>query len=196
MISPNLSDETPNLTSVSDNLDEVRIMQAARTDMARFAPLYDRYAPRIYAYCLRRVRNREEAEDLTSLIFTRALDALPDYRNGAVVTWLFRIAHNTVVSHFRASRSYVPIDLMEDDLETEELDLIDQISHGETQHQVRTFLKTLPDDQRELIGLKISAGLTSEQAGEVIGKSAGAVRVEFHRIIKRLRVFMEGGAES
>src|SRR5215813_4816161 len=109
MISPKVPEEPPNVKSVSENLDEVRIMQAARSDLAHFAPLYDRYAPRIYSYCLRRVRNREEAEDLTSLVFTRALNALPEYRGGAVVTWLFRIAHNTVVSHFRANRTHVPI---------------------------------------------------------------------------------------
>jgi RNA polymerase sigma-70 factor (ECF subfamily) len=196
MILPKLPDETLNLKLASENLDEVRIMQAARSDLTQFAPLYDRYAPRIYSYCLRRVRNREEAEDLTSLVFTRALNALPDYRGGAVVTWLFRIAHNTVISHFRASRIHVAIEMIEDDLEADDADLADQIAHGERQQQVHAFIATLSDDQRELIALRIASGLTSLQAGEVIGKSAGAVRVEFHRVIKKLRAFLDGVGES
>ncbi len=191
MISPIPPDNMPDIQVLSENLDEVRIMQAARSDIARFAPLYDRYAPRIYAYCLRRVGNRHEAEDLTSMVFTQVLNALPNYRGGAVVTWLFRIAHNTVVSHFRASRAQLSIEDIENVLEADDLDLVDRIAREETQQAVQGFLATLPDDQRELIALKITAGLTSEQVGEVMDKNAGAVRVEYHRIIKRLRIFMD-----
>jgi RNA polymerase sigma-70 factor (ECF subfamily) len=191
MISPHPPDDVPDIQVLSETLDEVRIMQAARSDITRFAPLYDRYAPRIYAYCLRRVRNRAEAEDLTSLVFTQVLNALPNYRGGAVVTWLFRIAHNTVMSHFRAARPQVSIEDIENVLEADDLDLVDGIARQETHQAVGAFLATLPDDQRELIALKITAGLTSEQVGEIMGRSAGAVRVEFHRIIKRLRVFLD-----
>lgn len=191
MISPHPPDDLPDITVWTENADEVRIMQAARADINRFAPLYDRYAPRIYAYCLRRVRNHDEAEDLTSLIFTQVLNALPGYRGGAVVTWMFRIAHNTVMSHFRASRVQVSIEDIENVLETDDPDLIERIARDETQQAVAAFLATLADDQRELIALKITAGLTSEQVGEIMGKSAGAVRVEFHRIIKRLRAFLD-----
>jgi RNA polymerase sigma-70 factor (ECF subfamily) len=168
---------------------EIRILQAAQADMSLFAPLYEQYAPRIYAYCLRRLRNGQEAEDVTSQIFARALGALDDYQGGSVAAWLFRIAHNAVISHIRVRRPQVALDEMEDDLPTEADDLIESLSAGEAQRRIRQFVRALPEDEQQLIALKVTAGLTAEEVGAVLGKSAGAVRVEYHRIIKRLRVY-------
>jgi RNA polymerase sigma-70 factor, ECF subfamily len=171
--------------------DEARIMDAARTDLTLFAPLYEQYAPRIYAYCLRRVSSREEAEDLTSLIFTHALNGMSDYRGGSVAAWLFRIAHNTVVSHYRSRKPQMSLALAEGEVDSH--DLVEIIMQSETQRDIRAFVAALPDAQQELIALRISGGLTAEEAGKVLGKSAGAVRVEYHRIIKRLRVWFQQG---
>lgn len=170
---------------------EIRILQAAQTDMSQFAPLYERYAPRIYAYCLRRLRNGQEAEDVTSQIFARALGALDAYQGGSVAAYLFRIAHNAVISHIRRRRPQITLDEMEDDLSAESDDLIESISAGEARGRIRQFVRALSEDEQQLLGLKVTAGLTAEEVGAVLGKSAGAVRVEYHRIIKRLRTFYE-----
>jgi RNA polymerase sigma-70 factor (ECF subfamily) len=177
--------------SAEERAEETGLLLAARRDLTQFAPLYERYAPRIYGYCLRRLRNRHEAEDLTSLIFTRVLHALDTYRGGSVAAWLFSIAHNAVASHFRAQRPQVPFDSLETDDLQEEDDLLDDVSRDEQQRKVREFLRLLPTDQQELVALKVTAGLTAEEVGQVLGKSAGAVRVEYHRIIKRLRAYFE-----
>src|SRR5690242_143201 len=79
--------------------DEARILQRAQQHPAAFAPLYERYFARIYAYCLRRASSPQEAEDLCSQVFTRALTGLHTYRGGSVPAWLFRIAHNVVANH-------------------------------------------------------------------------------------------------
>jgi RNA polymerase sigma-70 factor (ECF subfamily) len=73
---------------------------------ADFAPLYDRYVEPIYRYCFRRVSNPDFAADLTSVIFTRAIEALPRFRpnpnGGTFRSWLFTIAHNVVVDAYRS----------------------------------------------------------------------------------------------
>ena len=74
----------PGLQSAEASHDDARMLLAARADLTKFAPLYERYFPRIYAYCLRRVEHAEAAEDLTSLIFTRALTSLHEHRGGSV----------------------------------------------------------------------------------------------------------------
>src|SRR4051794_31143405 len=89
--------------------EEADLLRAARTDASAFAPLYERYFPRIYAYCLRRA-GAAMAEDLSSQIFTRALANLRTYRGGSVGAWLFRIAHNTVVNYLRDRRIQAPLD--------------------------------------------------------------------------------------
>lgn len=93
---------------------EATQMRAARIDLNHFAPIYERYAGRVYAYCLRRIGDSQEAEDLTSTIFARAMTGLKGYQGGSVAAWLFRIARHTVVNHHvRVKRiSPVPLDVI------------------------------------------------------------------------------------
>lgn len=74
----------------NESMEEVaQTVERARANPAAFEPLYAEYFPRIYRYCLRRVSCPQEAEDLTSLVFTRALANLSNYRGGSFVAWLF-----------------------------------------------------------------------------------------------------------
>jgi RNA polymerase sigma-70 factor (ECF subfamily) len=163
--------------------DEVRLMSLARTQPEAFAPLYERYFPRVYAYCLRRVDNVQEAEDLCSQVFARALAGLHSYQGGLVSAWLFRIAHNVVVNHYRARRVVVALE----EYDAADDSVSDRFEQVELSRLVDSLLATLPDDQRDLLALSVDAGLTSEEAGAALGKSAGAVRVQLHRIVKQLR---------
>ena len=85
--------------------DDDALVAAAREDPAEFAVLYRRYVDAVYRYCHRRLGNREAAEDATSLVFTKAIDALPRYRAGGFRAWLFAIAHNTIANELRGSTS-------------------------------------------------------------------------------------------
>jgi RNA polymerase sigma-70 factor (ECF subfamily) len=164
--------------------DEVRIMQLAQQNRLLFAPIYETYFDRVYAYCLRRTDSVQEAEDLCSLVFSRALAGLDLYRGGLVAAWLFQIAHNTVIKHYRARRIVTALDDIEE-LEAES-DL-EQVDDREVWQTLSKLVATLPDDQRELLALMLDAGLSSQEVGEIVGKSAGAVRVQFHRLLKQLR---------
>jgi RNA polymerase sigma-70 factor, ECF subfamily len=166
--------------------DEVQWLYATRQDPQAFAPLYERYLDRIYTYCLRRV-GQQDAEDLTSQIFARALAGAGSYRGGSVAAWLFRIAHNCVVSHYRANRLHLPID--DSYFEADEGgQALDQIIRKDERKRVLAALQTLPTEQQHVLWLKMAGGLTAQEIGEVIGKSAGAVRAELYRIIQRLRL--------
>ncbi len=163
----------------------VRTVQRARSDPAAFQPLYEQYFPRVYRYCLRRVSCLQEAEDLTSLIFTRALANLATYRGGFFAAWLFRIAHNAVVNHLRDRRVSVPLDEIEMPAGD---DLLNSLIDAEERARIAGLIAALPDEQRDLLALKVAGGLSAREIGQVVGKSEGAVRVAFHRIVQRLRV--------
>jgi RNA polymerase sigma-70 factor (ECF subfamily) len=169
--------------------EESRLVQAAKDDLDRFAPIYERYAPRIYAYCLRRVGSPPEAEDLTSQVFTQALAGIGGYRGGLVGAWLFQIAANAVVDHLRCR--HVPISLDDTDLMQEGPGVIDDLVQREERRQIRALVASLPEDQQELLALRITAGLSAEETGAVVGKSAGAIRTAVHRTLKRLRALYE-----
>ena len=101
------------------------LVAASVSDRQAFGLLYDRYVDAVYRYCNGRLRDREAAEDATSLIFARALAALPTHRGGAFRSWLFAIAHNVVINARRdASRDdplTVVIDLTDPGPSLEEL---------------------------------------------------------------------------
>jgi RNA polymerase sigma-70 factor (ECF subfamily) len=166
---------------------EKQLMLAARTDPDRFAPLYERYFPRIYAYCLRRTSNTQEAEDLTSTVFIRALNGLDGYRGGSVAAWLFRIAHNTLVNHLRDRRPQISMEAVVVEIPDDQPGPAEHLQNAESIAAINALVAELPDSQRDLLALKLAAGLTSEEIGVVLGKRAGTVRVELHRIIKKLR---------
>jgi RNA polymerase sigma-70 factor (ECF subfamily) len=162
---------------------------AAQRDLQHFAPLYERYFPRIYAYCLRRVEHAQEAEDLASQIFTQAMSKLDQYRGGVVAAWLFRIAHNTVINHNRR-----PQPLALDALPNTQIDWDDPaeaLIKSDTHERLRQLVARLPADQQDLLLLKVVGGLTAEEIGTVVGKSAGATRTALHRIIRQLQHMYE-----
>lgn len=177
--------------AASPNTDDARseydMMLAARDDPRQFAPLYERYFPRIYKYCLRRVETPQEAEDLTSQVFVRALRALDSYRGGMVAAWLFRIAHNAVVNHLRSRRPQVSIEGAGLEIASENAEPIKYVIRAEQEALVRELVATLSEYQQDLLALKLSGEMTSEEMGAAVGKSAGAVRVDLHRTVNQLR---------
>jgi RNA polymerase sigma-70 factor (ECF subfamily) len=178
--------ETPRQLSCEH--DEAALMRAARDDISHFEPLYRVYFPRVYAYCLGRVGTPEEAEDLTSLIFTEVLNGLSRYRGGLVSAWIFRIARNILADYYQQRRrTPQPLDIDTFDMADESLSPVERVMQSERREMLAELIATLPEREQEVLALKIDAGLTAEEIGTTIGKRAGAVRTMLHRTIKRLR---------
>ncbi len=180
--------------------EEAAILARARADPAQFAPLYARYFPRIYRYCLRRVGNPTEAEDLTSAIFTRALAGLGGYRGGSFAAWLFQIAHHAVISAGRSRRSArATVDALVS--ATVSAPDIADVALGhlvavEQRTRIAALIAALPEEQQELLALKLSGQLTAREIGAVLGKREGAVRVALHRLIQQLRIAYDRAEEG
>lgn len=175
-------------TSISEvAIDDVGVMVSAQEDSKYFAVIYERYFRRIYLYCFRHVGNASEAEDLASLVFVQAFRSIKNYRGGSVSAWLFRIAYGTVANYYRSSRSEVSIDAKDREIPADIPEPLERIMQTETHHTIRTLVASLPKDEQEILYLKIDAGLSSQEIGDLLNKSAGAVRIQLHRIIKQLR---------
>src|SRR5712691_3389214 len=92
--------------------EERRLIEAAQSDPARFADVYENYFESVYAYVARRVRNRDEAEDLTAEVFRKALASLPRFKWRGVpfAAWLFRIASNMIADRAKRVAKEVSFD--------------------------------------------------------------------------------------
>src|SRR5690242_357465 len=167
---------------------------AAQRDPRAFAPLYARYADPVYRYSWRRLGDPDAAADATSLVFTKALAALPRYRAGSFRSWLFSIAHNTIVDGARAARPATPLDAAIDPVDPapgpEELAVA-----GDAGRQVRALLGRLSPDQRQVVELRL-AGLTDREIAAALGRNLPAVRMLQTRAVARLRSLLAPGATT
>ena len=173
--------------------DESILVRAARTDTQAFAQLYDRYVQRLYHYCHHRTDNVRDAEDLTSQVFLAAMEAFPHYRqDGHFAAWLFAIARNKVVDHYRR-RPNLPLDEA-----TAPPIHADPAVESEVSHQKRLLLRliqALAEDEQELIRLRYVAELPFVEVARALHKTEGATKKILYRLLKRLRTEMEAAHE-
>ncbi len=166
---------------------DVLAAAAARGDTEAVGLLYDRLVDPIYRYVSLRVRHREDAEDVTQLIFERVVAALPRYRSTGrpFEAWAFRIARNAVIDHQRRKRSHEPLDESHQRSEGDGLDAL--AVRGEEIRELRDAMCRLTADQQEAIALRFAAGLSADEAAVVMGRQAGTIRGLTFRAIGALR---------
>jgi RNA polymerase sigma-70 factor (ECF subfamily) len=167
-------------------LDELA-RAASAGDVEAVGRLYDQLVGPIFRYIAVRVRSREDAEDLTHLVFERIVAALPRYRHDGkpFSAWAFRIARNAVIDHQRRNRRTEPLDLMPERDDTGGPDVISL--HEEEIRELRAAILRLTPDQREALILRYASGLSADEAAQVMGRRAGTIRGLTFRAIEALR---------
>lgn len=163
---------------------------AVAGEVSAVGRLYDELVGPVYRYVAIRVRRREDAEDITQLVFERIVAGLPRYRaNGRPFTaWAFRIARNAVIDHVRRERPTEPLSPAHDQADGHEVEAISL--RGEQIRELRSAIGSLTRDQREALILRFVAGLSAEEAAEVMGRRAGTIRGLTFRAIGSLRRMM------
>jgi RNA polymerase sigma-70 factor, ECF subfamily len=167
--------------------DERRAIEAAQKDPARFAELYETNFERVYAFVARRVRDRNEAEDVTSEVFHQALANLPrfQWRGVPFAAWLFRIAANSIIDRSkRAAREQELPEGFEFPAEASSQEI-----EYEVEQRARLFqlVGGLPEDQRLVIAKRFSEEKSIREIANEIGRSEGAVKQLQFRALQNLR---------
>lgn len=173
--------------------DDAVLVARAQSDPAAFAPLYDRYFDRIYRFCYHRLGGWDAAEDATSLVFAKALAALPTCRPDAFRSWLFAIAHHVVTDRFRQARPTQPLTTIAEVADASPTPEDAAIAADE-RRSLHVLLARLPTDQRRALELRL-AGLTGAETAEVLGRSHTAVRLLQFRAVARLRALLAEGPD-
>jgi len=174
------------LTPATDESKLISLSQQG--DAEAFACLYACYVERITRYVYFRVTDHELAEDITSRIFLKMLEKLDTYQVGQspVIAWLYRMAHNAVIDHYRMKKTFVSLEdvhqaeIRQEDRSEEKLDL--QIKS----EQLRAALQVLTEEQQRVLILKFIDGLSTREIARRLGKQQGAVRSLQMRALQRL----------
>ena len=177
----------------AQTLSDRQIVDAARTgDEQALSQLYLLYFPRVYRYILARTGNQYDAEDLAEEVFMKVLEAINrfQWREAPFSAWLFRIAHNAVISKRRKEtsrgKSTQLTDIYATDADGPEILVESRLAVRE----VMAAAQKLPDAQRQVIALRFGAGLTVAETARAMGKGDGNVKVIQHKAIAKLREMM------
>lgn len=166
---------------------EAEKVEAAQRDPAFFAQLYEDNFYRVYAYISRRTGDRAQAEDLTSEVFREALANIGkfEWRGVPFLSWLLRIASNSLADHFRLVARERP-----DGVVADEKPAPDEIERSALLFQL---VERLPDMQRHVIELRFVEQKSIREIATELDRSEGAVKQLQLRAIENLREWMEGG---
>lgn len=178
-----------------DNSEAKKLfLQAKEGDKDSFDQIYELFAVPVYRYILLRTRHKQTSEDLTQTVFLKAYNSLSkfNYTGSAPLAWLFTIARNCIIDFFRKSSNI--------QTESEELlvytptndDFVNELSQKQEFDAIKNCIKTLSEEQQEVIVLKFINDLTNTEISQILGKSEEAIRQLQSRGIKNLRKMTTG----
>lgn len=173
-----------------DEKDAELVALARQGDKEAYGDLYERHVDAIFRYVFYRVGSRREAEDLTEQVFLKGWENINGFRVEAPFqAWLYRIAHNTVVDHYRKRRvASEPID--EAAIPAGNPGTEDQLIAKEQAAQLAGVIRRLSPLQQHVLVLRFVNGLSAEEIGQILNRSAGTVRVLQHRALKAAHAFL------
>lgn len=183
---------------------EQQIIQQAQTNPEAFGRVFDNYYPKIFNYCLRRVQNKQVAEDLTSEIFFKALNNLKKFhwQNVSFGAWLFKIAANEVINYYRRGlHKTVSLDVLQEDFgfdagsqgdsATELLEQELQAEQFKLYSLVLEKIKLLPEHYREALSLRYFEKLSILDISSILEKPEGTIKSLLSRGIDLLQADFE-----
>jgi len=171
------------------SMDDARLAHEARADPEAFAELYRRHVGSIYRYHLAHTSSVKDAEDLTSQTFMAALEGIRSYRGtGPYITWLIGIAARKRAGFFRrsGSRPEVPLEAALH-IPTPGLPTDKAAARRLQMDQIFGALRNISRDRAEALILCFFSGLSTVEAGLVLGRSEAAVRMLISRGLHDLR---------
>jgi RNA polymerase sigma-70 factor (ECF subfamily) len=173
------------------------INRAKNGERASIGQLYEEYHLHVYRYLYYLVGDVHNAEDLASEVFVRMIRSLPNYHYQGISfqAWLFQIAHNLAVDHFRKDGKRIQVEL-EDNMHANGPDLDSTVEHNLNSTLLRQALEKLNTAQREVIVLRFVAGMPISQVAQTLRKSEDTVKGLQRRGLATLRKILDDGEMS
>ncbi len=179
--------------------DKLLYLRLTKKDKEAFVRTYDLYFDQIYRFVYFKVSSKEEAEDLTSVVFLKTWGhvqnkSIKDHKT--LKALLYKVARNSVIDHYRKKSSQ--IEKVSLDSSTSEIELPDNsqdihknIEIADDYSQIKDKLLELKEEYRELIVMRYVNELSIKEIALSLNKSRGNVRVTLYRALKALRTIVK-----
>ncbi|MGD9020669.1 MAG: sigma-70 family RNA polymerase sigma factor [Lysobacterales bacterium] len=177
------------ISCMRETSDERLMQRYARGDAGAFEELYRRHRGPLYRYFLRQVTEPATANDLYQGAWEKIIKARKRYRPSApFTTWMYRIAHNHLVDHYRRLR---PADSLEENLlEGADAGPVQRAIGNEDSERLRSAVLALPPEQRDTLLLKLETGLKMEDIARVTGVNRETVKSRLRYAVGKLKQVM------
>lgn len=168
--------------------EELIIIEAAKLNPEKFAPLYTKYYKQIFNYVYQRMDSKDEAFDITAQVFLKALSNLNRYEHKGVPfgSWLYRIAHNEIMQLFRTQKNKRAVNADIGDL---------RFIHEETQEPffeeyipaIKKLILELNNDELQLVEMRFFEKRPFKEIAEILNITEVNAKVRMHRTIEKLK---------
>lgn len=170
--------------------DDDVVRRALAGDVQAFGDLYLACLPAVYRYVMFRVGEENLAQDLTELTFLRAWEARSRYRPGAtpILGWLYRIARNAVIDHYRTERASSVLD---PGLADGEADVAVAAEAQDERRRLARLMARLDSTDRDVLMMRFVMGMSHAEVAAELKRSPGSVRIIQFRALRKLRRWMQ-----
>lgn len=159
----------------------------------QFGALYDYYCRRVYDFIYFKTHHTETAEDLASVTWTKAIERLSSFDpdKGSFQSWIYKIAQNTVIDHYRAKRDLTAIDDSWDIASGEDIERDAHARHS--LELIQKHLGALDSRQRDILIMRLWQELSYAEIAEIMNISEGSAKMTVSRGLAKLRATMPIG---
>ena len=179
-------------TTFMPNLSSPELIALAqRGNEEAIGALYDAHSQAVFRYFKARLGDQQTAEDLTGEVFRRMLTGLPQYHaiDLPFRAWLFRIAHNLLIDHYRRESGHTMVPLKEvENASADEIDPASAVEQKLTMEHTYRALSGLEPSQRDVLALRFLSGLSLKETAFAMGRTEDAIKALQRRGLAALRL--------
>ncbi len=179
--------------SKTENLIEQEAIEInlAKSDPAKFAPLYERYFLQIFKYIFKRVESEDHANDICQQTFIKAMTKIGSYQHKGLPfsSWLYRIAQNEINQFYRSKKRARVVEVNDSDLP----ELFEEIEVDVREEQRQILIKAieqLKPEEITLIEMKYFEKRSGQEIAEILDLSLSNVKVKLHRTVKKIKLLI------
>jgi RNA polymerase sigma-70 factor (ECF subfamily) len=174
-----------------ESTDHIRklVERAQKGDRSALEELYLIHFDRIYSYLHVSVGNRHDAEDLTTQTFLKMLESIGRFRwqSAPFSAWLFRIAHNLAMDHFRARKRVQPEEEVPEPIGSEEPSAELEAMQSIGRESMLELIDKLSPEQQQVLTLKFVFNFPNADVAKILDKTEGAIKSLQHRALASLQ---------
>ncbi len=185
-------------TMDTEPADSALMLRYRDGDVAAFEILYRRHNDALYRYLLRFCRHRDNAEDIFQEVWGKIVKARGNYRPTAKFsTYLYRVAHNCCIDHFRRNKRHTQTVDFEPDRQPDPGDQPETLTERSlARRRLLVALQDLPDEQRDVFLLHEEADLSLDQIASVTGSNRETTKSRLRYAVNKLRIAIDDPAEA